>query len=366
MGVGTFEGAARDAQASPVPRFPFFFRWVLAAPVSVWWLALGLATLQTLATVAIRNLDGTFDGLRYQGVPIWRSWVGLVELTYILWYAWLPLAVFYLVRGAERDLAALTALLPGSLNRAQLRADILCQSPRASWISFAAACLLTLVTLALVVLADDTVAFGEPWSSSWNWGLLRDFAANVCMAATLGWALLVGMRLSTLVGSQARISLLETHELAPLAHYGTRLAMFWLLVFSLGLPGMAIPAGQSFLVGIVLVTAIGSAPALIAAAAPLLGARRRLSELKAAELSRAREAIDAARREALASPASEAGTRASARLPGLLAWEARVMDVPVWLFDVSALRKLGLYLLIPLASWICAALVERALETALS
>ena len=39
--------------------------------------------------------------------------------------------------------------------------------------------------------------------------------------------------------------------------------------------------------------------------------------------------------------------------------------VSEWPFDARSLGRLGLYLLIPLASWIGGALVERALDRAL-
>jgi hypothetical protein len=49
---------------------------------------------------------------------------------------------------------------------------------------------------------------------------------------------------------------------------------------------------------------------------------------------------------------------AAARLPGLLAWEARVAAVSETLVDADALRRMGLYVLIPLGSWVASAAIE--------
>jgi hypothetical protein len=52
-------------------------------------------------------------------------------------------------------------------------------------------------------------------------------------------------------------------------------------------------------------------------------------------------------------------------MPSLLAYEARIESVREWPFDTSTLRRFALFLLIPLASWIGGALVERVVDAAL-
>jgi hypothetical protein len=366
MAVGAIEGrvAGNAAIADPEPRLPFFFPWVLEGPVSVWWLAAGLAALQGVLSISLAELTGTTEGFRYAGTPIWESWTGLVALVYMLWYAWLPLAIFYLVSGAECDLESLAPLLGGEEERGQLRAETLSLSPRALAICAGVGCVLTANSLALILLAAPGIPVPWPWGGAWL--VARELVGNFCTAVILGWGLVVGARLSGLVRSRARISLLDTTRLSPLAQNGTRLALVWLVTFSIGIPTVVVPGGSPFLAGALLVTFIGMASAAVAVAVPLLGARRLLGELKAAELARVRAAIDSARRAALDVPESGAGARAADRLPGLLAWEARVAEIPVWLLDLSAWRKLALYLLIPLASWVCAALVERLIDSTLS
>jgi hypothetical protein len=56
------------------------------------------------------------------------------------------------------------------------------------------------------------------------------------------------------------------------------------------------------------------------------------------------------------------GSRAAQRLPGLLAYEARVASAREWPFDASTLVRFALYLSIPLFSWLGGALVERLVD----
>ena len=56
---------------------------------------------------------------------------------------------------------------------------------------------------------------------------------------------------------------------------------------------------------------------------------------------------------------------AEERLPGLLAWEGRVEAVSEWPIDAATLRRPGIFVLLPLGSWIGGALVERLVDAAL-
>ena len=87
---------------------------------------------------------------------------------------------------------------------------------------------------------------------------------------------------------------------------------------------------------------------------PSWGAHRALAEAKGAELANVRVQLRQAR---------EAGDEA--RLPGLLAWEQRIKSVSEWPIDAGSLRRTGLYLMIPFASWVAGALVERLVNALL-
>ena len=60
----------------------------------------------------------------------------------------------------------------------------------------------------------------------------------------------------------------------------------------------------------------------------------------------------------------EGGSQPS-RIDELLSWEARVEAVREWPIDARALRRFGLYLLIPLLSWSGGALMERGIDALL-
>ncbi len=66
-------------------------------------------------------------------------------------------------------------------------------------------------------------------------------------------------------------------------------------------------------------------------------------------------------------PYPAAGAAAGApELPSLLAWEARIDAVREWPFDTPTLVRFSFFVLIPLASWLGGAVVERLLDLALS
>jgi len=67
-----------------------------------------------------------------------------------------------------------------------------------------------------------------------------------------------------------------------------------------------------------------------------------------------------ARDDALTSDVSTQG-----RLNDLLAYKIQVESTPEWSFDSSTLLRFGLYLLIPVASMVGGALVERVVDMAL-
>ena len=96
---------------------------------------------------------------------------------------------------------------------------------------------------------------------------------------------------------------------------------------------------------------------------PLWGIHEQLVDAKAHELDWVRETIREERQRLR--EGGEAGSAAAARMPGILAYEARVEGVREWPFDVPTLLRLTLYLALPLVSWIGGAFVERLLGAAL-
>lgn len=62
--------------------------------------------------------------------------------------------------------------------------------------------------------------------------------------------------------------------------------------------------------------------------------------------------------------AADAG-QAALRLPGMLAWEARVEAGGEWPFDSSTWLRFAVYLVILLLSWLGGVAVERGLDALL-
>jgi hypothetical protein len=87
-------------------------------------------------------------------------------------------------------------------------------------------------------------------------------------------------------------------------------------------------------------------------------------ETKRAALREVRAAIGRDR-IAVIDPGNPGSADAAARLPALLAWEARIAAVSESLVDADVLRRMGLYLLIPVASWLGSALIEWLLGAVL-
>ena len=101
----------------------------------------------------------------------------------------------------------------------------------------------------------------------------------------------------------------------------------------------------------------------IALAPAMLGAHRCLRDAKATELTSVRRTIEEARVAAL--DAGRESAESASRLPGLIAYERRIVEVSEWPFDARSLGRVALYVLIPLASWVGGALVERLVDAAL-
>ena len=91
----------------------------------------------------------------------------------------------------------------------------------------------------------------------------------------------------------------------------------------------------------------------------------RLRTEKQAELSRVREAIRHEREALLGQEPNAARDAAGMRLPGLVAYEARIASASVWPFDAPTVVRFLLLLALALGSWIGGALVEQILSTVL-
>jgi hypothetical protein len=159
------------------------------------------------------------------------------------------------------------------------------------------------------------------------------------------------------VSSTGDLDPLETQRLEPLGYMALRAALLWAGAAALTSVTFAITTGSlAELLATIFLVAVAVGSFVI----PVRGVHSSLRAAKHAELARVRTEIRRDR-EAVASLEPEANA-AALRLPGLLAFEARIAAAREWPFDGATLRRFGILLLLPLISWLGGALVERGVD----
>jgi hypothetical protein len=156
------------------------------------------------------------------------------------------------------------------------------------------------------------------------------------------------------LGRRARVTLGDIAPLAPFARAGLRTALLWFVGTSLASLLLVDTDSPMLVISILLVTTAIAGASLLA---PSRGVHERLRAAKRQELGWLRGEI------ARASSALRAGDApGGAQLPALLAWEARVAAAPEWPFDAGTVARFGLFLLVPVGSWLGGALAEQVVE----
>jgi hypothetical protein len=156
------------------------------------------------------------------------------------------------------------------------------------------------------------------------------------------------------LGRRARVSVGDIAPLAPFARVGLRTALLWFLGTSLASLLLVDTDSPMLVLSILVGTTIFAGASLIA---PSRGVHERMRDAKRQELAWLRGEIGRAARALRAGDVAGA-----AQLPALVAWETRVADAPVWPFDGGTVVRFGLFLLMPLGSWLGGAFAERALN----
>ncbi len=209
--------------------------------------------------------------------------------------------------------------------------------------------------------SPGTVSYDpSTWDPETAWHRILSFPIGMLIFQL--WTLVVidSRHVSRLAADVREVDLLDQSSLAPFARHGLHNALL--------VTGFAAVFALFMLDDLLYVLLFGSALVVTVAAAavslalPLRGLSQRIGAAKARELAWCRARIRR-RREAL--EGEDDGARRDARLDELLAWEARIEAVREWPLDAPALRRFGLYLLIPLGSWSGGALIERAIDALL-
>jgi hypothetical protein len=364
LAAGLTEGLiVNQSTAGQFSTLPWSFRLAESSGVSLRLISAGVFLACFLVFFAYQNLTGGMAGFRIDGRPFWSNPWGLLEFFVAGLCAWIPAYVVLVRRSAQRNLDALRPSLNPQLPGSEWLGPVSARYYRIAGAIGVGATLLVDVWFFSEVIDQHRPEARETWLA---WSLVRD--------AFLGWflwraqavALSVAIHFYRLADRGVAVQLLHPRALSSFASQGFRLAFLFLIGIAIGSPAAGlIPVEQMEMFS-------SNAPLLLAVtlfAAVLLylscaGARRAIVREKSAELDRVRTEIEHQQGIALSAD-DESKTVAASRLPGLLAYEARVENVREWPFGAFGLLRFLLYVAIPVGSWVASALVERLVTGAL-
>lgn len=336
----------RDAAAGPLERL---FEAVPLAPYQV-----GIATALALLAlfVALAALTGGLTAFEAAGGDLLDQRDARMGVVVSLLAGYLPVARRYLALGTRANLAALDPLLGRDPALAHAVRPL-----RGAPIAGALG-LLVVPIVALSVDRDPSLYlhasyWGMPQLWQWCVGGWVTWHAARFLHACVAWA----RRFSALAQRIPEPDPFDRRALAPFARQGLRSALL-VLVLLATLSVNAVDRGFLWALGV-----IGGGGLLLAGVAVLLpvrGLRPALRRAKQEELRRVDAAI-------AGDAAALAGSHIAARGAGpglgdLLAYRQYVGSLGESPFDAPMLTRFGLFLAIPLASWLGGALVERGLE----
>ncbi len=197
-----------------------------------------------------------------------------------------------------------------------------------------------------------------------GWWSLRDFAPHLLYQLLFGWVIgrilfFISRPNPELDGAtlERPVDLLDLRPFQLVGRIAVRHALLFILGTSLIIPWIFVPVLSPVFV---VMAVIGVAASLLAPVVPLRWVRRRIADAKLAALAELDRELRGLRD---AVNPGDAGT--PGRMADLLAYRAYVESIREWPFDSSTLARFGLYLLIPVASWVGSAFVERMVDTAL-
>ncbi len=197
-----------------------------------------------------------------------------------------------------------------------------------------------------------------------RWTRLNDGSATFALTLLSGWLMRLGY--FAFAGfwdppgpQKSDIDLLNLESIYTFGRRGVNGTLVWFIIVAAGglliLPGLG-----SGLWAVLPLFAIHLGVGLVILLVPAREVRSLIQAVKRDELARLEPLLRQARDDALTGDASTKG-----QLSDLLAYKTQVESTPEWPFDSSSLWRFGLYLLIPVASMVGGALVERVVNTVL-
>ena len=210
--------------------------------------------------------------------------------------------------------------------------------------------------LLMVALGSDPVT---------HWIRLHDGSAPMALMLLLGWFAgrlfyfgFTGFYATPRL-QKSDIDLLNLENIYAFGRSGLRGTFVWFIILAIG--GFLILPGLGSGLWVMLpVFAISLGSGLFGLLLPARDVRSLIRDVKREELGRLEPLLRQARDDTLTGDASTQG-----RLTDLLAYKTQVESTPEWPFDSSTLLRFGLYMLIPVASMVGGALVERVVDMVL-
>jgi hypothetical protein len=266
----------------------------------------------------------------------------------------LPTAQYYMVRFTRANLAELASLLGPASQQLTLPNPNLWLVTLPSVLAFP--------LIALSIDRDPLLYFRYEYYADatrlfhWTVGVFACINTGRLAHLSIACARVVGRCASSI----ARIDLLDLSPLAPFARQSLQTILTWLLILSTFCVNAVDPA---FLLPIAAIAAFCGG--LVAATFALCNSpiHQRIRDDRRGQIQSVNAALrgdSAALREVAI--ASRTGQLTPA---DLLSYRRLLDDVGTWAFDSSAWVRFGLYLALPLGSWLGGAIVERLLNASL-
>ena len=219
----------------------------------------------------------------------------------------------------------------------------------------------TLIAVAAPYLEGRGIDNWNPWDLTTQAGGAiwhRFFSLLVALGAagTIAVALTESLRLTRMIEKSQDFDPLRGGSLAPFTRMGLDNALVAMGFAALYSPFLIDPA---YYLPIAIIFFMMFVVSMVGLILPVRGVRRRIADEKTRELERIYQVIAAERKRLTALKADDA--EAPKRLKDLnllMELAERVEAIREWPFNRSDFSRYGLYLLIPLASWVGAALVE--------
>ena len=281
-----------------------------------------------------------------------------IAVVHCLLVGYLPAAFLAVVQGGRKTVHQ----LQGALDCTPEECDALAVSLRLPMRGLVAAVLVGLLfalgTPYLAPPVPEDLWNPATWSAEVVWHRVLGPLVGVGSVALAYAIIVVSRRMSRLAADLKSIDLFDLSPLFPFTQLG--LANSLLLMGLVAIAGLMVLTETGFgLLGFLVGTAILGAAGL-AAALPMRGVHRRITQAKAAELEWVEEKLQQQRDQL-----KKGAERTSGDLSDLAAYRDLVRGVRDWPITTSSYVRFALYLLIPLASWAAAAVVERLVDALL-